>query len=46
MGYSIAVFGAFNVHSFGDSLFPEATYKELDKRLPIDEFYVFSLGGN
>ena len=45
MGYSIAVFGAFNVHSFGDSLFPEAIYSELHKRIEIDEFCVFSLGG-
>lgn len=45
MGYSIAVFGAFNVHSFGDSLFPEAIYSELQKRIEIDEFCIFSLGG-
>ncbi len=45
MGYSIAVFGAFNVHSFGDSLFPEAIYSELQKRIEIDKFCVFSLGG-
>ena len=45
MGYSIAVFGAFNVHSFGDSLFPEAIYSELQKRMEVDEFCIFSLGG-
>ena len=36
MGYFIAVFGAFNVKSFGDSLFPVALYKELSKRIEID----------
>ena len=45
MGYSIAVFGAFNVRSFGDTLFPVALYQELTKRITIDEFVVFSLGG-
>ena len=42
MGYFIAVFGAFNVKSFGDSLFPVALYKELSKRIEIDGMVLFS----
>lgn len=45
MGYSIAVFGAFNVSSFGDSMFPKALYNELSKRMDIDNFAIFSPGG-
>ncbi len=45
MGYSIAVFGAFNVCSFGDTLFPVALHQELTKRITVDEFVIFSLGG-
>lgn len=45
MGYSIAVFGAFNVYSFGDTMFPEALRREMSKHLEIDSVTLFSLGG-
>lgn len=45
MGYSIAMFGAFNVWSFGDTLFPKALYLEMSKYISIDRLEIFSLGG-
>lgn len=42
MGYTIAVFGAFDVNSFGDSLFPQVVFKELSKRTKVDEMFIFA----
>lgn len=42
MGICIAVFGAFDVNSFGDMLFPLALENELRKRIEIDEVILFS----
>lgn len=40
--YKIAHFGAFDVNSFGDSMFPVATRIELEKRISIGEYVLFS----
>ncbi|MFV0465967.1 MAG: glycosyltransferase [Lachnospiraceae bacterium] len=40
--FSIAHFGAFNVNSFGDSLFPFAMKKELEKSVTIRSYYLFA----
>ena len=45
MSYSIAMFGAFNVCSFGDTMFPIAVQYELSKLIEIDNLDLFSLGG-
>lgn len=44
MGYSIAVFGAFNIDSFGDSMFPEALKTELSRRIKVDALLTFAPG--
>ncbi len=44
MGYAVAVFGAFNIKSFGDTMFPKALLNEMSKRVPIDAFVMFSPG--
>ena len=40
--YNIAQFGAFDVNSFGDSMFPVAARTELAKRVTVGEFILFS----
>ena len=42
MGIRIAVFGAFDINSFGDSLFPKALEIELKKRIELDKVTLFS----
>lgn len=42
--YTIAMFGAFNIRSFGDTLFPAVLEKEIQNRLPLKEMELFSLG--
>lgn len=42
MGYNIAAFGAFDINSLGDMLFPKALEIELGKRLEIDNLIFFS----
>ena len=42
MDYSIAVFGAFDINSLGDMLFPKALEIELKKRLGIRKVILFS----
>ena len=43
--YSIAIFGAFNIKSFGDSLYPIAIYKGLSEEIPLWKVELFSIGG-
>ncbi len=42
MKYNIAIFGAFDVNSFGDSMFPKAIYNELNKYIELENMYIFS----
>jgi GT2 family glycosyltransferase/methyl-accepting chemotaxis protein len=42
MAYSIALFGAFDINSFGDALFVVALERELSLRTDIKNFYVFA----
>lgn len=45
MGFNIAHFGAFNIESYGDSLFAEVLRNEISKRLDIDNIILFSIDG-
>lgn len=42
MGINVALFGAYDINSFGDLLFPEAIEIELSKRIPIRKVILFS----
>jgi GT2 family glycosyltransferase len=42
MAYNIALFGAFDINSFGDALFTVALERELSLRTAIRKFYVFA----
>lgn len=42
MGINVAVFGAFDVNSYGDSLFPCALEIELKKRIEIEKIVLFT----
>ncbi len=42
MSYNIAAFGAFDINSLGDMLFPKALEIELRKRLVINNIIFFS----
>ena len=43
--YSIAVFGSFDVKNYGDLLFPNVLKYQLEKRMKIKNFVMFSPNG-
>ncbi len=45
MGVNIAHFGAFNIESYGDSLFAEVFRREINNRIDIECITLFSIDG-